>query len=423
MANSGQYTDETLATRRRLAEAMLKQGMEATPISSHWQGAARLANALIGGMGISDVAKEQKAAEAQTGQMLANLPGLGGSPASSMPAPAAPSAPRQATGWATTMTPTGGSTQPVGTPPPAVQAPPAPAGGGMPAAPTGPAGMPVVTKQDGLQGAEQIRALLANPRTRSYGMQLYQEQRKLMQPQTTDEMKEYALDAQQLKAAGKTVPNFGEWKAALKRAGATKVSVSQGYENEFSKTVGKKEAENYDKLVDAGRQARQQVDNLDAIGNALNVYNSGSKFGTGALGPAEQTLRQYGMALGIGNAQTVAGAELAQSIQNRMALMMRSPDGGMGMPGALSDSDRKFLVASQPGIDKSPAGNAKMIDTMKKLEQRKIEIGDMAAQWVQQHKSMKGFESALSKWAKENPLFPPTDTSTGSGGWNIKRVQ
>lgn len=183
MANSGQYTDETLATRRRLAEAMLKTGMEATPISSHWQGAARLANALIGGMGINDVAKEQKAADAQTGQMLANLPGLGGPPASSMPSPAAPSAPQQKSGWSTTMTPTGGSTQPVGTPPPAVNAPPAPAGGGMPAAPA------VAQQASGtmtedvpkgatIVGADQIRALVANPRTRAIGMQVYMAAKK-----------------------------------------------------------------------------------------------------------------------------------------------------------------------------------------------------------------------------------------------------
>lgn len=181
MANSGQYTDETLATRRRLSEAMLKQGMDASPIGSHWQGAARLSQALFGGMGLNDVSKEQKAGEAETGRMLGNLPGLGGAPsASPMPASAPAQAP-QSPGWATSVTPTGGTTQPVA-PPPADTAPPAPAGGGMPQAPqmaqAAPQATPAATSAPRIVGADEIKTLIANPRTRAVGLQVYMAARK-----------------------------------------------------------------------------------------------------------------------------------------------------------------------------------------------------------------------------------------------------
>jgi hypothetical protein len=46
---NGQATPALLAQKRRLAEAMMTQGMDASPIASPWQGMARLAQAYVGG--------------------------------------------------------------------------------------------------------------------------------------------------------------------------------------------------------------------------------------------------------------------------------------------------------------------------------------------------------------------------------------
>lgn len=43
------YTPESQKMKRRLAEAMLKQGLDASPIASPWQGLARIAQAMLGG--------------------------------------------------------------------------------------------------------------------------------------------------------------------------------------------------------------------------------------------------------------------------------------------------------------------------------------------------------------------------------------
>ncbi|MGO8536188.1 hypothetical protein ACC756_39010, partial [Rhizobium ruizarguesonis] len=46
------------------AYAMLQQGMDMSPLQSPWQGAARLAQALMGGLEIRQQDDEQRAAEA-----------------------------------------------------------------------------------------------------------------------------------------------------------------------------------------------------------------------------------------------------------------------------------------------------------------------------------------------------------------------
>ncbi|TCB58993.1 hypothetical protein E0J20_11615 [Rhizobium leguminosarum bv. viciae] len=65
--------------RKRLAYAMLQQGMDASPIQSPWQGAARLAQALMGGLELRQQNEEQRAATAEA-------------PAAPMGAPSAPPA-------------------------------------------------------------------------------------------------------------------------------------------------------------------------------------------------------------------------------------------------------------------------------------------------------------------------------------------
>jgi lysozyme len=87
--DSGTYTDATLASRRRLAEAMLQKGGDYSPISSPWQGLARVASGLMGGYGLHKLGQEEKAQNEQATASLMNLPGLGGSqsPAPGSPAP------------------------------------------------------------------------------------------------------------------------------------------------------------------------------------------------------------------------------------------------------------------------------------------------------------------------------------------------
>ena len=53
--------------------------------------------------------------------------------------------------------------------------------------------------------------------------------------------------------------------------------------------------------------------------------------------------------------------EALESISNKLALGIRNPASGMGLPGATSNRDLDFLLAAIPGLRKSEAGNRLMI--------------------------------------------------------------
>ncbi|ANL48645.1 hypothetical protein AMC87_CH04024 [Rhizobium phaseoli] len=62
---TGQSQADVTDARKRLAAAMLQQGADTSPVQSGWEGAARMAQALMGGLAMRNQANQQKAADAQ----------------------------------------------------------------------------------------------------------------------------------------------------------------------------------------------------------------------------------------------------------------------------------------------------------------------------------------------------------------------
>jgi len=196
-------------------------------------------------------------------------------------------------------------------------------------------------------------------------------------------------------------PEAEAQKARIAQAGATNVNVNPG-EKAWDQESAKLFAKRYDDISSGAMNAQQMMGMYDLAEQALN---SGVRTGFGA--EAELNLRQLGSAMGLDtDPEKMAGGELIRSIQNRMALLMRSPDGGMGMPGALSDRDIKFLKDSQIGIDRTPEGNKRMLQAYRAMEGRKIDIARLADQYVEENGRLdSGFNQAIRKWAAANPLF------------------
>lgn len=242
----------------------------------------------------------------------------------------------------------------------------------------------------------------------------------------TDELAEYQFDVRQRMQRGEApdqIPNFAQWKADLRRAGATQVNVNPG-EKAFNQQMGKMGAESYGKIQAQAENARGMLGMYDLAEDAINT---GVR--TGILGDKELTVRQFGQMLGVDtDANKVAGGELLRSVQNKMALMMRSPDGGMGMPGALSDRDIQFLKDSQIGIDRSPEGNRRMLQAFRALEQRKLDVARLADEYVQQHGTFDqgGFNKIIREFADQNPLFntqSPPPAGAGGDGYRVIGVR
>lgn len=212
---------------------------------------------------------------------------------------------------------------------------------------------------------------------------------------------------QNLLAAG-LQPGTPEYRdAILQNVTKPQTQVNMTGEKAWDQESAKLFAKRYDGISAGAMNAQQMLGMYDLAEQALN---SGVRTGIGA--EAELTLRQMGAAMGMDtDPKKLAGGELIRAVQNRMALTMRSPDGGMGMPGALSDRDIKFLKDSQIGIDRSPEGNRRMLEAFRAMESRKIEIARLADDYVMQNGRLdSGFNQMVREYAQANPLFPEVES-------------
>ncbi len=108
--------------------------------------------------------------------------------------------------------------------------------------------------------------------------------------------------------------------------------------------------------------------------------------------------------------EVVAPAEAAMALSNEMALQLRNPASGAGMPGQLSDKDREFLVSMVPGLGQTRAGRKLLINARKKMNRRAQEVAARARAYLRDHGTLDtGFEDELADWAEENPLFTADD--------------
>lgn len=202
--------------------------------------------------------------------------------------------------------------------------------------------------------------------------------------------------------------SFNDWDLQARRAGANSQTVNNnaapemdpGLKKELEKR-GEKFGEKYVKIADAADNALQTLDMYDLVEKGLNT-----DVRTGSFAETEQSLRKFAQYLGYeGDANAIAGGELVTAVQNRMALLMRNPESGMGMPGSLSDKDIDFLKAAQIGMGTSGPGNRTLLEAYRRLEQRKIQLADWADEYTEKNGSLRGFNRYVKQKADENPLF------------------
>lgn len=152
-------------------------------------------------------------------------------------------------------------------------------------------------------------------------------------------------------------------------------------------------------------RAAGALDNLQYYDALEAALQTGVR--TGSLGEFEHEVRSLATAFGIdADPAKVSGGEVIRAIQNRMALMMRNPESGMGMPGAISDRDIQFLKAAQVGLTNTPQGNAKLLSIYRKIENRKLEIANLAEQYIAENGGLNaGFNQVMRDYAANNPMF------------------
>lgn len=219
----------------------------------------------------------------------------------------------------------------------------------------------------------------------------------------TNNQKEYMM----YRAEG-GADNFTDWLRGNKAAGKTEVNVSMAGEKEYEKQSAKDFAEMNRDMIKGAQSARMKIGTLTRLDQLLSdpsIYT-----GTGA----QQLLTAKKLAKAIGvDVGDVSGPEAIQAIGNQFALELRNPSGGAGMPGAMSDKDREFLQASVPGLGQTPEGNRKIIDYMKRVAQRSIDVERLRQDYVKNNRRLdEGFYRELERYSDANPLFPEADQQT-----------
>lgn len=217
---------------------------------------------------------------------------------------------------------------------------------------------------------------------------------------------------QMLDAAGITNPAARQMffmkglNKATSHAPSASANVTIKQEGEEAKTVGKGFGEAYVDLMKGDMAASGKIAKYDRMQQLLTGIN------TGKLTPMGTEAAALAKSVGLDLDPNLGQKQAAQAISNQLALELRNPSGGAGMPGALSDKDREFLVKSVPTLDKDPDANSKLIDYNKKLAQREKDVAKLARAYRKKKGSLdEGFYDELAVFSEKNPLFVSNSSS------------
>ncbi len=227
-------------------------------------------------------------------------------------------------------------------------------------------------------------------------------------------------------------PQFMEFirQATLRPNSVTNVNMPDAKGDvKYMEEIGKLVAEDFSNLQRAGTAAQTSLGKFDRLGGLLETLDTGAFKGTTTQ--LKSAAKSAGMDLeSMGITDDVAPAQAAAAITNEIALQLRNPAGGAGMPGAMSDKDREFLVQMVPGLETTPGGNKLLVDYWKRLNKRNIEVAKMARDYMKKNNGRfdYGFYDELADYSEKNSLFPEAETTAPTAppavpsGWSIKRV-
>jgi hypothetical protein len=173
-------------------------------------------------------------------------------------------------------------------------------------------------------------------------------------------------------------------------------------------------AKDFTDLITAERSAPGNVARYELLKSHL------SKVDTGKLAPTVQSLKAVAAYVAPDLAkewtQGTPYAQAAGALVNEMALQLRSPAGGAGMPGAMSDADREFLVNMTANVQNDPRAIPIMLDAKIAIEKRNAEIGKMARDYRRKNgKIDDGFYEMIREHAESKPLFKDAQRPAPTG--------
>ena len=157
----------------------------------------------------------------------------------------------------------------------------------------------------------------------------------------------------------------------------------------------------YEKLIGQREAARQTRTNILQLSQLMESAPTG-KLEDFAL-PLKQWAEGFGINLGVSS--ETSAQEAFNALSNQLALQLRNPDSGAGMPGSMSDKDREFLKASVVGLEKTTVGNQLLLTMGLSVADYNIKMGEEASRYTANGGNLAQLDNHMNEWVNNNPLF------------------
>jgi hypothetical protein len=168
----------------------------------------------------------------------------------------------------------------------------------------------------------------------------------------------------------------------------------------YGNDVAKEQAARFAEMGKSALNAQANITRYQRMNQLLGDFEGGKLAGAGL------SLAKAANSLGLKLDPKLGDKEAAAALSNELALSLRNPAGGAGMPGSMSDSDRAFLQQMSPSLAQSAAGRKQIIDTNTRLGQRAQQVYRMAAAYQKKYgRVTDDFYTQLQDWANRNPVF------------------
>jgi hypothetical protein len=180
----------------------------------------------------------------------------------------------------------------------------------------------------------------------------------------------------------------------------TAQETAEGARKKYAEGAAVDMVETRKQIVNAGFAAPGTIAKYQQLGKLLEGVDGGTLTATGTQ--IASTMNSIGIKID----KNLPNKEAAAALGNEMALQLRSPAGGAGMPGALSDKDREFLVGMIPNASQSAQGRKMLINAQIAIEQRKQQVATFARNYEKKHGQLdNGFFDQMQAWSAANSLF------------------
>ena len=196
------------------------------------------------------------------------------------------------------------------------------------------------------------------------------------------------------------MPGFNTGKSAAQQA-------KDAEDARTSTVIGEGMGKRFNEIQDAGFKANSTITNMSRLAGLLEGLD------TGKLTAQGFEIAAYAKQLGIPISEKLDNAQAAAAVANSMALELRNPSGGAGMPGAMSDADREFLTRMVAGLGRTPGANKLIIEGAAKIAERDKQVAQLARDYKRKNNGQfdDGFYDELRQFSEKNPLFPKVEAA------------